>query len=130
MVDTKRYRDWFEKGRQDLRSAQILKEHDGDLWVVTFHCQQAVEKYLKGFILLHTQTLMEGHNLYKLCKRCTEIDEDFIEVLKDCGFLSNYYIETRYPADEPLVVTSGEAEDAVLMAEKVMGLVDGKINNE
>jgi HEPN domain-containing protein len=123
MVDTKRYLDWFSKADQDLKSAKILFEHEGDLWVVVFHCQQAAEKYLKGYILVNTGMIVEGHNLYRLCKKAVESDKRFEYLLKDSGYLSNYYIETRYPAEDPLSVTIKEAEECFHITESIRELV-------
>lgn len=130
MVDTRRYSDWFTKAEQDLRSAKILFEHDGDLWVVAFHCQQAAEKYLKGFILASTGLLLEGHNLYRLCKKVCESDTRFNCLLKDCGYLTNYYIETRHPADEPLKISTEEAEECLRIAGAIGKMVLEEINSD
>ena len=46
-------RAWFAKASSDLRSAEIIIASDAkDLPsdAVCFHCQQAAEKYLKGFL--------------------------------------------------------------------------------
>ena len=48
MPDSRRYDDWYNKAKIDLRSAEILAEHDGDNEVIAFHCQQAIEKALKS----------------------------------------------------------------------------------
>ena len=51
MGDSLRYMDWFEKASQDLRGAEILMAHEGGNDLVAFHCQQAMEKTLKGWLL-------------------------------------------------------------------------------
>ena len=51
MGDSLRYKDWFEKAAHDLRGAEILMEHDGGNDLVAFHCRQAMEKMLKGWLL-------------------------------------------------------------------------------
>lgn len=119
MVDTKKYSDWFIKAAQDLRSAKILLENDGDLWVVVFHCQQAAEKYLKGFILAYTGFLLDGHNLYRLCKKASELYDGFKSLLKDSGYLSNYYVETRYPAEDPLIIDMEEVDECIRITENI-----------
>lgn len=48
MGNSLRYKDWYEKAAHDLRGAQILMEYDGGNDLVAFHCQQAMEKMLKG----------------------------------------------------------------------------------
>jgi len=68
MVDSKRYLDWLEKAARDLKSAKVLKQNECGNDVVAFHCQQAIEKALKGFLLRKTGQIAEGHSLIYLCK--------------------------------------------------------------
>ena len=45
-------RRWFQKAENDLLNVQNnLKAEHYASDTVCFHCQQAVEKYLKGFLL-------------------------------------------------------------------------------
>ena len=71
MGDSLRYKDWFEKAAHDLRGAEILMEHDGGNDLVAFHCQQAMEKMLKGWLLKTTGELLDGHSLVFLCRKAT-----------------------------------------------------------
>ena len=69
MGDSLRYKDWFEKAAHDLRGAEILMEHDGGNDLVAFHCQQAMEKMLKGWLLKTTGELLDGHSLVFCAER-------------------------------------------------------------
>jgi len=60
MGDSLRYKDWFEKAVHDLHGAEILMEHDGGNDLVAFHCQQAMEKTLKGWLLKVTKRTPRG----------------------------------------------------------------------
>lgn len=51
MVDTLKYKEWFEIANKDLNGAKILYEYDADYGLVLFHLQQTVEKYLKGYLI-------------------------------------------------------------------------------
>ncbi len=113
MVDTKRYEEWFNMANKDLLSAQILFEHEADYGIICFHCQQTLEKYLKGYLLRQTGMIQEGHNLVKLCKRAMVYESGFKEFVKDCALLNTYYIETRYPAEDPLVVSKEDTEECL-----------------
>ena len=42
--------EWISNGDEDLSSAKILIENNGSLRNIGYHCQQAVEKYLKAFL--------------------------------------------------------------------------------
>jgi len=43
--------------------------------------------------------------------------------MKDCAFVNQYYIETRYPSDVPLVVSDDEADECVSIAEEIYKMV-------
>lgn len=129
MVDTKRYNDWFKMAHKDFNSARILYEHDADLGIVCFHCQQAIEKYLKGYLIFKSGVLMDGHSLVKLCKKAMEFDKIFSEYVKDCAFVSTFYIETRYPAEDPMIVTKDDAEECLRIAKNLIELIDKVITN-
>jgi len=126
MVDSKRYLDWYAAGRKDLAAAHILKDQGGDHALVCFHCQQAIEKHLKGFILHRAQRLTEGHGLLMLCKACASFEEGFLRFLKDVALVSVYYMETRYPADQPLEVSDEDTEECLTIAELLIAFVEGK----
>lgn len=127
MVDSKRYNDWLEKAVRDLKSANVLKQNDCGNDVVAFHCQQAIEKALKGFLLRQTGQIAEGHSLIYLCKEASVYKVEFKNCLKDCAFVNQYYIETRYPADIPLIVSDSEAEECIKIAEAIYKLVKDNI---
>lgn len=109
---------------KDLRSAKILFEYDADNEIVCFHCQQAVEKYLKGYLIYQTGRLNDGHSLIKLCKIASKYEASFKNHLKDMAFLNDFYIETRYPAEEPLSVS----RDETLECFKIVDLIINKID--
>lgn len=127
MVDSKRYMDWLEKAKIDLKSAKILKQNDCGNDVVAFHSQQAIEKSLKGFLLKQLGRVAEGHSLIYLCKEASNYCLEFKKHLKDCAFVNQYYIETRYPADTPLLVSDEEAEECIAIAEIINRLVVSNI---
>lgn len=128
MVDSQRYKDWLEKSFRDIKSAKILKENDCGNDIVSFHCQQSIEKALKGFLLCMRNEIVEGHSLIYLCKESSRINMEFKRYLKDCAFVNQYYIETRYPADIPLIVSEEEAEECIKIAEEIYDLVGKSIN--
>ena len=89
MGDSLRYKDWFEKAVHDLHGAEILMEHDGGNDLVAFHCQQAMEKTLKGWLLMVTNELLEGHSLVFLCRKA--ISEFCGIAPQDITFSKNEY---------------------------------------
>lgn len=124
MADTLRHREWLEMAKKDIQGAEILFEHDADNGIVCFHCQQAIEKSLKGFLILVTGVLQDGHSLVKLCKKSASHNSLFSDILKDMAFVNTYYIETRYPAEDPLLVSKEDAAECMAISKKVVGMID------
>lgn len=127
MVDTIKYKDWFEMGDKDFRGAKILYEYHGDYGLVLFHLQQAVEKYLKGYLISKTGLLQDGHSLIKLCKKAAIHDAEFKKFIKDCAFLSGYYIETIYPAEDPLIAEGDEVVEGLRITEEIIEFIKANI---
>ncbi len=75
----------------------MLLAQGGLLPVVAFHLQQAIEKYLKGFLLSTGWSLRRIHDLEVLIQEAIERDADFAPFLALCQEITEYYIETRYP---------------------------------
>ncbi|ERM91093.1 hypothetical protein O163_12500 [Caldanaerobacter subterraneus subsp. yonseiensis KB-1] len=120
MTEEKYYQEWFKKAEQDLKAAKILLEFDDMYDTVAFHCQQAAEKYLKGYLIYQGTSIRKTHDLTVLCKMCAVYDEGFMNFFDDCKFLTVFYNEVRYPLYEVNEkVTKNEAEKAFDVANKI-----------
>lgn len=126
-MDSKRADDWLNKANSDMTGANILFQYNGGYDLVTFHCQQAIEKALKGWILRKNGELLEGHSLIYLCKAAIKSGAKLSNHLKDCAYVNQFYIETRYPADTPLEITEEEAKDCIEIAQKILVLLDDNL---
>lgn len=124
MVDTIKYNEWIEIAKKDLKGAKILYEYDGDYGLVLFHMQQAVEKYLKGYLIYKTGLLQDGHSLIKLCKKASNYNAGFRKFIKDCAFLNGYYIETRYPAEDPLIADEEDVKEGIKFTEEIIQFIE------
>ena len=65
--------------------------------IVCFHCQQAVEKYLKWFLVLHDIEPPKIHDLEEFEKLCENIQPKFSEIYEKCSFLTGHAVQSRYP---------------------------------
>ena len=108
--DSRRYYDWLERAGEDVISAYVLMGNEPCYMSSAFHCQQAIEKALKAYILFKTGALPDGHNLTWLCKRAARLDGKFTEWLDESAALNRCYIETRYPADNPVELEYGDVQ--------------------
>jgi HEPN domain-containing protein len=89
--------EWLAQGDLDIQAAEILLAQSGPLPVVAFHLQQALEKYLKGFLLFNNRPLQRIHDLEILIQQVIAEDDDFASYLAPCQRITEYYIEARYP---------------------------------
>ena len=74
-------------------------------------------------LLFKKHKLYDGHNLTWLCKQCALLDDNFIDWIDESAVLNRYYIETRYPADIPLELSTSECEALVEMSSQIMDYI-------
>lgn len=99
---------WFQKANDDLVAAHELLDSEGPAWIIAFHCQQAVEKYLKGYGVMQGKSPRKIHDLVALARALKvtipkPLEHQLIE-------LSQYYITGRYPLDIDEGITRNTAE--------------------
>ncbi len=122
-TDSLYYYKWLDKALSDLQSARILLTWGGDPMAVAFHCQQAIEKALKGYLLFKIGRHFDGHNLTFLCRQAANVDDRFVSYLAESTALNNYYIETRYPTDVPFTITEVQEHNILTMAEDMFSVI-------
>lgn len=121
-------KQWIIKGDHDLGTAKITYLHIPEyLDTVTFHCQQAVEKYLKAY-LIHQSTIFKfSHDLIYLLDLITQKDSDFADLYDKLSELQGYAVEVRYP-DETIYLSDEKVKNAILIARNIRDLVTHKMN--
>lgn len=103
---------WLEKSRHDLRSAKLLaSDADPILDTALFHCQQAAEKAVKGFLTFRDIRFDKTHDVGHLIKLAMSVEPAFREWDEAGACLTPYAVAYRYPQDiaEP---DSGEFREA------------------
>jgi HEPN domain-containing protein len=93
-------KQWITIADDDFETANYLAKNMNPVpyEIVCFHCQQAVEKYLKWFLVLHDQEPPKIHDLEELVKRCETIAPVFSALLDKCSYLTEYGVQFRYPS--------------------------------
>lgn len=126
--DTKDYiKQWVIKANEDLLVIEKLTEFDIiAASIVCFHCQQAVEKFLKAFLIAHNIDIKKTHNIEFLLSECRDIDSDFAEI--DPKNLNDFGVDVRYPGDI-YMPTEEETLEYKALAFIVKELVENKLNN-
>lgn len=91
-------KQWLFKANEDLLVVDKLTEYEIIATSsVCFHCQQAVEKFLKAFLIAHDIEIKRTHNIEFLLSECADIDLDFAHI--NPKELSDFGVDARYPGD-------------------------------
>jgi HEPN domain-containing protein len=121
---------WIQFAEKDMLTISEIIKNPNLTNIVAFHCQQAIEKYFKAFILEKEKPLIKIHNLLTLYGTIKEIidlelNEDLLSTLNDI------YLESRYPGeigllDDGSMPTIKQANEFFEFAK----LIEQKIKNE
>jgi HEPN domain-containing protein len=112
---------WIEKADHDLIAAKLIIEHQPVILdVACFHCQQAVEKYLKIFLIFKKEEFPRTHNLDLLLQSCSAFLPEFAAI--DLKNLEDFAVRGRYPHDF-LQPDPDETHTFYEIADKVRALV-------
>jgi HEPN domain-containing protein len=97
-------KSWYYYADKDMLVVSELMHRPDLTGAVAFHCQQAIEKYIKAFMVANDIPIIKTHELVNL--------NEIIKEIKDFGFdedllesLSQLYIEDRYPGQIGLLPT-------------------------
>ena len=121
---------WLAKAAEDLRAA----EHEfmavppllGD---IVFHCQQAAEKAMKGFLTWHSVPFRKTHSLEEIGEQCLGIDTTLRALVDGAVPLTDYAWRFRYPG-APAEPPVDEAQEALALAREVYDAVLGRLPAE
>lgn len=101
MKNEKLLQEWINFAEMDFLTARHLYEHmyPKPLEIICYHCQQTVEKLLKGFLISKGVTIKKTHDLgllAEMMQEYVEVDEKYLEM---CDELTPYGVKIRYPQE-------------------------------
>jgi len=124
---------WLTKAMHDLASARILGSgNDPVLDTAIYHCHQAAEKALKGFLLCHGEPFGKTHDLEVLATLAARIDAGYSRWQEVAIALTPYATQYRYPgvADPDIAEFTRAFDHATAFCEFVFSrLPDIKLNS-
>ncbi len=89
---------WLIKAQHDLASAQRLASGDDPLLdTAIYHCQQAAEKAVKGFLVYRDKRFEKTHDLAVLSLETVPFTPDFASLGNQASRLTRYATLFRYP---------------------------------
>ncbi|MCX5750225.1 MAG: HEPN domain-containing protein [Candidatus Saganbacteria bacterium] len=123
----KKAAEWFTKAESDLRTAEILlADPDPPTDTASYHCQQSLEKYLKGILTFYQIDFIKSHDLDYLSKLVSQ-KLDLGNYLEAILSLNKYAIEARYPSDIPIFYPVEEAKKALETAKEIIRFIKTKL---
>ena len=111
-------KEWITKADHDLGSAKLIFLHIPEYFdTIAFHCQQAVEKYLKAILVFYNIEFQRTHNLVyllELLSRSINIDEGSYD---KAIILNGFSVKIRYP-DRIIYLSNDEIQMAINIAQE------------
>jgi len=93
-------RAWLIKAQHDLATARKLAvDPDPYLDTAIYHCQQAAEKSVKGFLVFHGQRFERTHHIPLLISLAMPFATEFSAWLEAAERLTPYAAAFRYPGE-------------------------------
>jgi len=121
---------WLERADVDLRSAEVALGAGPPITEdACFHCQQAVEKLLKGFLTFHGIEFEWSHDIEYLLNLCAREDDSFEQWRTTATPLTAYATRVRYP-HRGAPPTPEEAGEALTVARDVWRFVLDRLPRE
>ena len=125
----KEWKQWFRLARLDLSVAEHLYQnmYPKPYEPITFHCQQAAEKYLKGYLVFKGVEPSKIHALPLLLKECEKFSVDFFELFEKCVFMNKYAVLPRYPNE--LEITAEDISLVFKYTREIKVFVEEKLSD-
>ncbi|HEU0264691.1 MAG TPA: HEPN domain-containing protein, partial [Geobacterales bacterium] len=120
-------KSWLIKAYRDLLSARELAEAAAPLLdTAAYHCQQAAEKAIKGYLLFHDVRFEKSHDIELLVSQAKTVDQGFSACVEAARLLTPLAVEYRYPGDyvEP---EPEEYREAFHAAQTIFDFIVGKL---
>ncbi len=111
--------DWLRIAKKDWKRVEGLLEEDPEL--AGFCLQQAVEKFLKAYLISQGWKLQRTHDLQALLNAALDYDPSLELYRGVCQRITGFYLLERYPLIAEVSLTEQEVHDAW---QGVKGLID------
>ncbi len=122
-------RRWLQKADHDRIGAEAALERDTPVTdVAAFHCQQAVEKLLKGYLVYKERDFERTHDLVELLEWCAQFDADFASLQEQVRPLTPYAVRFRYPG--PADPSADEVRQALAVVREVENFMWSRLPEE
>lgn len=90
--------EWLGKAKRDLDGAVVMRRvryYD----LSAFHCQQAAEKAVKGFLVYHDVMFRKSHDVREHIEAAARIEPSFALLAVKATYLNPFAVLSRYPGN-------------------------------
>lgn len=115
--------EWFERGKRDFETAELIFNHRGHYNEVIFLLHQAIEKYLRGYLVLYNWKLRKIHDIETLLVEAEKYNKSFVKFIDFGRKLTAFYYDDRYPPGPPSEVTKEEAGEMLNHAKEIINMI-------
>ena len=118
-MDKELVTEWFRFADMDLDIAEnsLKTMHPAPLEIICYHCQQAVEKFIKGLIIAFDNEPEKTHDLLKIIAVLKKYVDFPTELEGFAEILTLYGVRTRYP--NAIFVDEDQTKIAISQANKI-----------
>jgi HEPN domain-containing protein len=111
-------KEWIEKAEGDYETIVDLRrrKRKRQLFVIAFHCQQCVEKYLKALLTLYEIEFPKQHDLEALLALLVTKDALLAALRNELKVLTPYAVNFRYPGGD---ISGKEVSKAVVATKRL-----------
>ncbi len=108
-------RDWLTRASHDLRAARALAALDEPLLdAAIYHCQQAAEKAVKGWLQFQDDVFAKTHDVEDLVSQAARQHPGFDQFAQAAEVLTPYVSAFRYPGGSCAPMPSRDEFDEAL----------------
>lgn len=114
--------NYYDFAIKNLKTAQLLVEHNGDTDEIAVACQQYFEKAFRQLILLRDGTIYKTHKLSFLINKLAILEFSVNEHL--LRVIGEYYFDKRYPTEVYIETSKDEALKAYNLAIELKPIIE------
>jgi HEPN domain-containing protein len=118
---------WLLKAAHDLETAKVvasqLPDYDD---TIAFHCQQSIEKSLKGYLVFLDIEFKPVHDLGYLLNLIGTKDDSLDQYFDRVDRVSRFAVQIRYP-DQIIKLSREQLLETLELADLIFGMIQKKI---
>ena len=117
--------EWLTKALHDIQTARITANTpEGPLDTAIYHCQQAAEKSVKGWLTGNNLSFEKTHDIRRLIRQAAALRAEFEGFAAAAEILTPYVSAFRYPGlTDDLMPSREEFDIALQHAETIYDFV-------